>query len=143
MIAIILNYLIFSDQFVLHEDGYGQIVGRLKEIIIRGGENLFPKEIEDFLNTYPNILENHVIGVPDERMGEELCAYIRLNDPSATTEEDIRNYCKGKIAHFKVPRYMIFVTEFPKTTSGKVQKYKLRQEWERQQENKMEYASNP
>lgn len=138
-----------GDQFVLHESGYGQIVGRVKEMLIRGGENIFPKEIEDFLNTHPDIMETHVIGegfnvntnqveiscvdsgVPDERMGEEVAAFIRLNDGiQSISHHDIKEFCKGRISHYKVPRYVIIVDEFPRTTSGKVQKFKLTEVFE-------------
>ncbi|XP_053960303.1 medium-chain acyl-CoA ligase ACSF2, mitochondrial-like [Anastrepha ludens] len=120
------KWLRTGDQFILQEDGYGRVVGRLKEMIIRGGENIFPKEIEDFLNTHPQICETHVIGVPCERMGEEVCAFVRLHD-SATklTRDEIKEFAKGKLAHFKIPRYVIPIKEFPKTTSGKIQKFKL------------------
>ncbi|KAH8412882.1 hypothetical protein KR009_006446, partial [Drosophila setifemur] len=122
------KWLRTGDQFILEENGYGRIVGRLKEMIIRGGENIFPKEIEDFLNAHPQIIEAHVIGVPDQRLGEEVCAFVRLNegvDPATFTTETLKAYSKGKLAHFKVPRFVIPVDAFPKTTSGKVQKFKL------------------
>ncbi|XP_062547098.1 medium-chain acyl-CoA ligase ACSF2, mitochondrial-like isoform X2 [Armigeres subalbatus] len=120
------GWLRTGDQFVLREDGYGKIVGRVKEIIIRGGENLFPREIEDYLNTHPKVLETHCVGVPDERMGEEICAYVRLKKEGETlTYEEVKEFCKGHLAHFKVPKYLRVVEEYPKTTSGKVQKFKL------------------
>ncbi|CRK94407.1 CLUMA_CG007914, isoform A [Clunio marinus] len=120
------NWLKTGDQFILYENGYGQIIGRLKEMIIRGGENLFPREIEDFLNTHPNVLESHVVGIPDEKMGEEVGAFIRLKDPSKQlTQHDVKEFCKGKIAHFKVPRFVYVVTKYPRTVSGKVQKNKF------------------
>lgn len=103
------------------------IVGRLKEMIIRGGENIFPKEIEDFLNAHPDIAETHVIGVPDERMGEELCAFIRVDEGSTLNVENVKAHCKGKIAHFKIPKFIKIVDNFPKTTSGKIQKFKLKE----------------
>ncbi|XP_063697719.1 medium-chain acyl-CoA ligase ACSF2, mitochondrial [Culicoides brevitarsis] len=122
------RWLKTGDQFVLHEDGYGQIVGRLKEMIIRGGENIFPKEIEDFLNHQPGILETHVVGIPDERMGEEVAAFIRLAPGKETiTRDEVKEMCKGKLAHFKIPKYVYAVKEFPKTTSGKIQKFKCRE----------------
>uniref|UniRef100_A0A8D8AH55 Medium-chain acyl-CoA ligase ACSF2, mitochondrial n=2 Tax=Culex pipiens TaxID=7175 RepID=A0A8D8AH55_CULPI len=122
------KWLRTGDQFVLRADGYGKIVGRIKEVIIRGGENIFPKEIEDFLNAHPKILETHCIAVPDERMGEEVCAYVRLKDGKGQLDlSEIRDYCKGKIAHFKIPRYLRIVQRFPKTNSGKVQKFLLQQ----------------
>ncbi|XP_068085265.1 medium-chain acyl-CoA ligase ACSF2, mitochondrial [Anabrus simplex] len=121
------RWLKTGDQFILREDGYGQIVGRIKEMIIRGGENIFPKEIEENLQTHPDVLEAHVIGVPDERMGEEMCAFIRLSPGSTVTSDDIKRFCKGKIAHFKIPKYIWFVSEFPKTVSGKIQKFNLQE----------------
>ncbi|CAD7079649.1 unnamed protein product [Hermetia illucens] len=124
------GWLKTGDQFILQEDGYGRIVGRLKEMVIRGGENIFPKEIEDFLNTHPDIMENHVIGVPDERMGEELCAFIRLRDGRPhLTHDDLKAFGAGKIAHFKIPRHIRIVHDFPKTVSGKIQKFKLVQQY--------------
>uniref|UniRef100_A0A1I8PCV2 Medium-chain acyl-CoA ligase ACSF2, mitochondrial n=1 Tax=Stomoxys calcitrans TaxID=35570 RepID=A0A1I8PCV2_STOCA len=120
------KWLHTGDQFVLQPDGYGRIVGRFKEMLIRGGENIFPREIEDFLNTHENIIETHVIGVPDERMGEEICAFVRLHDDTQPMNRDVlKQFCKGKLSHFKVPRYVVSVQEFPKTTSGKIQKFKL------------------
>ncbi|XP_055691690.1 medium-chain acyl-CoA ligase ACSF2, mitochondrial-like [Lutzomyia longipalpis] len=115
-----------GDNFVLHPNGYGQIVGRLKELIIRGGENIYPQEIENLLATVPQISEVQIIGVPDERLGEEVCAYIRLHQGyESLTVEEVRDFCNGKIAHFKIPRYVRIVKDFPRTQSGKVQKFKL------------------
>ncbi|XP_058818355.1 medium-chain acyl-CoA ligase ACSF2, mitochondrial-like isoform X2 [Topomyia yanbarensis] len=122
------RWLTTGDQFVLRPDGYGKVVGRLKEVIIRGGENIYPKEIEDTLNTHPSILESHCIGVPDERLGEEICAYIRLKDPpeqNLVNLEDVKLFCRGKLAYFKIPKLIRIVQNFPKTTSGKIQKFKL------------------
>lgn len=120
------KWLKTGDQFILQADGYGRIVGRLKEMIIRGGENIFPKEVEDFLNSHPKVIEAHVIGVPDERMGEECCAFVRLQDGITTiTRDEMKEYAKGKLAHFKVPRYVIRIDQFPRTASGKIQKFKL------------------
>ncbi|XP_061393876.1 medium-chain acyl-CoA ligase ACSF2, mitochondrial [Musca vetustissima] len=130
------KWLRTGDQFVLQPDGYGRIVGRLKEMIIRGGENIFPKEIEDFLNTHENIMEAYVIGVPDERLGEELCAFLRLQDDTKEiTRDTLKEFSKGKLAYFKVPRYVVTVKEFPKTTSGKIQKFKLLQQFKTMQES--------
>ncbi|XP_017043963.1 medium-chain acyl-CoA ligase ACSF2, mitochondrial [Drosophila ficusphila] len=131
------RWLRTGDQFILEENGYGRIVGRLKEMLIRGGENIFPKEIEDFLNSHPQVIEAHVIGVPDERLGEEVCAFVRLEegvDPTSFTAETLKAYSKGKLAHFKVPRYVIIVDSFPKTTSGKIQKFKLVEAFNQEQE---------
>ncbi|XP_065085654.1 medium-chain acyl-CoA ligase ACSF2, mitochondrial-like [Ochlerotatus camptorhynchus] len=120
------GWLRTGDQFVLREDGYGKIVGRIKEIIIRGGENIFPREIEDYLNTHPKVLETHCVGVPDGRMGEEICAYVRLKEDGQTLNlSEVGDFCKGRLAHFKVPKYLRVVHAFPQTTSGKVQKFKL------------------
>ncbi|GFG40504.1 hypothetical protein Cfor_06516 [Coptotermes formosanus] len=114
-----------GDQFVLQENGYGQVVGRIKDMIIRGGENIFPKEIEQVLEQHSEILEAQVIGVPDARMGEEVCACIRLVDGARLTADQVKQYCRGKIAHFKIPRHVRFMADFPKTLSGKIQKFKL------------------
>ncbi|XP_050307265.1 medium-chain acyl-CoA ligase ACSF2, mitochondrial-like isoform X1 [Anthonomus grandis grandis] len=119
------KWLRTGDTFVLEEDGYGKIVGRLKEIIIRGGENIYPAEIENFLNAHPDILEVHVIGVPHERLGEEVCAFVRLAPNSTFTLEHLKSFCKGKISHFKIPSVLKVIDAFPKTTSGKIQKFKL------------------
>nr|CAD7452931.1 unnamed protein product [Timema tahoe] len=130
------------DQFVLTEDGYGRIVGRLKEMINRGGENIFPKEIEDFLQTHPDILEAQVFGVDDVRLGEVVACSLRLKEGSALTQEDIRAYCKGMIAHFKIPKYFKFVTEFSKTSSGKIQKFKLKEEITKELESQKSFGEN-
>lgn len=120
------KWLKTGDVFVLYEDGYGQIVGRNKDMIIRGGENIFPKEVEDFLNTHPDIVESQVVGIPNERLGEEVGACLRINKNTRLSHEDLVLFCKGKIAHFKIPSKIKIVTEFPKTSSGKIQKYKLK-----------------
>ncbi|EDS37631.1 2-succinylbenzoate-CoA ligase [Culex quinquefasciatus] len=120
------GWLKTGDQFVLRPDGYGRIVGRIKELIIRGGENIYPREIEDVLNTHPAILESHCIGVPNERLGEEVCAYIRLKDSDGMIDmEEIRSFCKFKLAYFKIPKHLRIVQQYPKTPTGKVQKYEL------------------
>jgi fatty-acyl-CoA synthase len=116
-----------GDLATMDEEGYVRIVGRIKDMIIRGGENVYPREIEEFLYTHPEVADVQVIGVPDERYGEELMAWIVLR-PEATIDEDaVREFCRGKIAHFKVPRYIKFVDAFPMTVTGKVQKYKMRE----------------
>ncbi|XP_037927786.1 medium-chain acyl-CoA ligase ACSF2, mitochondrial [Teleopsis dalmanni] len=120
------GWLRTGDEFVMEPTAVGRIMGRKKDIIIRGGENIFPKEIEDFLDTHDDILEAQIIGVPDKRMGEEICAFLRLRPGVAIlTVDDIKQFCKGKIAHFKIPKYVQVVDDFPKTTSGKIQKFKL------------------
>lgn len=116
-----------GDLATIDDDGYCNIVGRLKDMVIRGGENISPREIEEFLHTHPDILDVQVFGVPDPKYGEELCAWIRLADMQLLAEEDIRAYCRGRIAHYKVPRYVRFVDAFPMTVTGKVQKFVMRQ----------------
>ena len=114
----------------MEANGYVRIVGRIKDMVIRGGENIYPREVEDYLHRMPGILEAQICGVPDPRLGEELCAWIRLDAKAerAVNGEDVRNFCKGNIAHFKIPRHIVFVEEFPKTGSGKIQKFKMREE---------------
>jgi fatty-acyl-CoA synthase len=108
-------------------DGYYHITGRIKDMIIRGGENVYPREIEEYLFTHPAILDVQVVGLPDERYGEEVCAWVRLKPGASLTEEELKAHCRGRIAHFKVPRYVVFVDEYPTTVTGKVQKYRLRE----------------
>ena len=121
------GWLHTGDQATMDVDGYVRITGRLKELIIRGGENVAPKEIEDLLRTHPKIADVYVYGVPDKRLGEEVAAAIRLNSNEAATPEEIREFCDGRIARFKIPRHIRFVETFPMTASGKVQKFKLRE----------------
>jgi fatty-acyl-CoA synthase len=116
-----------GDLATLDDDGYVRIVGRIKDMVIRGGENIYPREIEEFLYTHPQIADVQVIGVPDERYGEELMAWIVPRAGAELTEEDIKDFCHGKIAHFKIPRYVKFVDGFPMTVTGKVQKFKMRE----------------
>jgi len=116
-----------GDLAVLDEAGYLNIAGRIKDMIIRGGENVYPREVEEFLYTHPAIEDVQVIGVPDARYGEELCAWVTLRPGQQLTEEDLRAYCTGKIAHFKIPRYLRITGEFPMTVTGKVQKFKMRE----------------
>ena len=121
-----------GDLAVMRDDGRVNIVGRLKDMIIRGGENIYPREIEEFLFTHPKISEVQVVGLPDRKMGEEICAWIRLAAGETCTEEDIRAFCQDRIAHYKVPRYIRFVDEFPMTVSGKVQKFVIRERMTRE-----------
>ena len=116
-----------GDLAVMDADGYVKIVGRLKDMIIRGGENVYPREIEEYLFTHPDIVDAQVIGVPDERFGEQIIAWVQKRDGADLTEDDVVEYCKGRIAHFKVPRYVRFTTEFPMTVTGKIQKFKLKE----------------
>ena len=115
-----------GDLATMDAEGYVNIVGRIKDMIIRGGENVYPREIEEFLYTHPDVVDAQVIGVPDIKFGEEIMAWVVLREGATLTEEDLTAYCKGKIAHFKVPRYIRFVGEFPMTVTGKVQKFKMR-----------------
>ena len=116
-----------GDLAVMRDDGYVNISGRLKDMIIRGGENVYPREIEEFLYGHPKIADVQVIGVPDARYGEAVCAWLKLREGETATEEEIGEYCKGKIATFKIPRYVRFTDEFPMTVTGKVQKFKMRE----------------
>jgi fatty-acyl-CoA synthase len=116
-----------GDLAVMRDDGYVNIVGRLKDMVIRGGENIYPREIEEFLHTHPMVSDVQVIGVPDAKYGEEVCAWIRLREGSAVTTEEIREFCRGQIATYKIPRYVRFTTEFPMTVTGKVQKFRMRE----------------
>jgi fatty-acyl-CoA synthase len=116
-----------GDLAVMDEAGYLNIVGRIKDMVIRGGENIYPREIEEFLYTHPDIEDVQVIGVPDARYGEELCAWVKLRPGGALTPEQVREYCVGKIAHYKVPRYVRVTEDFPMTVTGKVQKFKMRE----------------
>ncbi len=111
----------------MDQDGFIKIKGRIKDVVIRGGENLFPKEIEDFLYTHPDVCDVQVIGLPDRRYGEELCACIILHEHHQSDEDSIRDFCRAHISHNKVPRYVRFFTEFPMTASGKAQKFKLQE----------------
>jgi len=121
------RWIASGDIATLDEEGYFQIVGRIKDMLIRGGENIYPREIEEFLYGHPKIEEAEVIGVPDPKYGEEVCAWIKLREGETATEEEILEFCKGRIAHFKVPRYIRFVDKFPMTVTGKVQKYVMRE----------------
>jgi fatty-acyl-CoA synthase len=116
-----------GDLAVIDEEGYCNIVGRIKDMVIRGGENIYPREIEEFLYTHPSISDVQVFGVPDPKYGEELCVWIRLRQGAALSEGEVAAFCKASIAHYKVPRYVRFVDEFPMTVTGKAQKFIMRQ----------------
>jgi len=120
------GWLHSGDLAVMDGDGYVQIVGRIKDMIIRGGENIYPREIEEFLYQHPAISEVQVFGVPDEKMGEEVCAWIQLNAGHELSADDVKDYCRDKITHFKIPRYIDFVDEYPMTVTGKIQKFVMR-----------------
>lgn len=116
-----------GDMAVMDKDGYITISGRIKDLIIRGGENISPKEIEDFLYTYTNILDVQIIGVPSEKFGEEVMAWVKVRKGFTITEQELLDYCKGRIAHYKIPKYWKFVDEFPMTISGKIRKVEMRE----------------
>jgi len=116
-----------GDLGTLDQEGYVKIVGRLKDMVIRGGENIYPREIEEFLHHHPKIADVYVVGVPDIKYGEELCAWVMIEKGQALTEDEVKEFCRGKIAHYKIPRYVMFVTEFPMSISGKIQKFKMRE----------------
>ena len=109
-------------------DGYFRITGRIKEMIIRGGENIAPREIEELLYRHPKVEQVAVVGVPDRKFGEEFLAWIKLRAGESATAEEIRDFCREHLAHFKTPRYVKFVDSFPTTVTGKIQKYKIRQQ---------------
>src|SRR5207244_9391082 len=115
-----------GDLATMDDDGYLNIVGRIKDMIIRGGENIFPREVEEFLYGHPDVADVQVIGVPSERYGEEVMAWVKRREGSTVTDELLVEYCRGKIATFKIPRYWKFVDEFPMTVTGKIQKFKMR-----------------
>ena len=115
-----------GDLATLDDEGYCNIVGRMKDMVIRGGENLYPREIEEFLFRHPKIQEVQVFGVADPTYGEELCAWIRLREGETMSEEEVRAFCQGQIAHQKVPRHIQFVDEFPMTVTGKAKKFMMR-----------------
>jgi fatty-acyl-CoA synthase len=117
-----------GDLATLDDEGYCNIVGRIKDMVIRGGENVYPREIEEFLYRHPKIQDVQVIGVPDPRYGEELCAWICLRDGETASAEEIRAFCQGQIAHYKIPRYVKFVDGFPTTVTGKIQKFLMREQ---------------
>ncbi|WFA07237.1 AMP-binding protein [Bacillus sp. HSf4] len=121
------GFLHTGDLAVMDEDGYCRITGRLKDMVIRGGENIYPREIEEFLYQHPGILDVQVVGVPSETYGEEVSAWVKLKSGESLTADELKAYCQGKIARYKIPRYIAFVDDFPMTASGKVQKFKLRE----------------
>ncbi|WEZ03329.1 AMP-binding protein [Bacillus subtilis] len=121
------GWLFTGDLAVMDEDGYCRITGRLKDMLIRGGENIYPREIEEFLYRHPAVLDVQVVGVPDAKFGEEAAAWIKLKGGKSVSPDELKAYCKGKIARHKIPRYVIFTDDYPMTASGKIQKYKLRE----------------
>ncbi len=121
------RYMHTGDIATMDDDGYLNIAGRIKDLVIRGGENVYPREIEEYLYSHPAIKDVSVIGVPDAKYGEELCAWVILREGVNASDEDVRAFCRGKIAHYKIPRYIHFVDAFPMTVTGKVQKFKMRE----------------
>ena len=121
------GWLHTGDLAVMREDGCFHITGRLKEMIIRGGENIYPREIEEFLHSHPKIADVYVVGLPDEKLGETVLAWVKLKSGESMTEDELREHCRGKIAHFKIPQYVRFVDAFPMTVTGKVQKFRIRE----------------
>jgi fatty-acyl-CoA synthase len=121
------GWLHTGDLGVMLESGHIKITGRAKEMLIRGGENIFPKEIEEFLFTHPKIADVAIVGLPDSKVGEAVLAWIRLKTGVTATEEEIREFCEGRIAHFKIPQYIRFVDTFPMTVTGKIQKFRIRE----------------
>ena len=116
-----------GDLATMDDEGYVNIVGRIKDLVIRGGENLYPREIEEFLYGHPDVEDVQVIGVPDEKYGEELCAWVKSRPGSELTEDGVRDFCRGKLAHHKIPKYVRFADGFPMTVTGKIQKFKMRE----------------
>jgi fatty-acyl-CoA synthase len=115
-----------GDLGTIDDEGYCNIVGRIKDMVIRGGENVFPREIEEYLFRHPKIEDVQVIGVPDPKFGEEICAWVKLRAGERSSHEEIVAFCKGQIAHYKIPRYVKFVDSFPMTVTGKIQKFEMR-----------------
>ncbi len=124
--SIINGWMHTGDLAQMDEEGYVAITGRIKDLIIRGGENIYPRELEEFFYTHPAISDVQVIGIPDPKYGEEVMAWIKIHEGKTLDEEELKAFCKGKIAHYKVPRYFKFTQDFPMTVTGKIQKFKMR-----------------
>jgi fatty-acyl-CoA synthase len=121
------SWLHTGDLATMDDEGYLQITGRLKDMIIRGGENIYPREIEEFLYTHPKIFDVQIVGVPDEKFGEQVAAFIKVKEGEHLSAEEVKSYCTGKISRFKIPYYVEIVDEYPMTASGKIQKFKLKE----------------
>ena len=121
------GWLHSGDLGIMDADGYVRVTGRIKDMIIRGGENVYPREVEEFLYTHPGIQEVQVVGVPDQKYGEQVCAWIKLRDGESLGEQEVRDFCRERITHFKVPHYIRFVDEYPMTVTGKIQKFRMRE----------------
>ena len=124
--SIVDGWMHTGDLATIDAEGYCNIVGRLKDMLIRGGENVYPREIEEFLFRHPKVQSVQVFGVPDQKYGEEVCAWIVLRPGEQASAEEIREFCQGQIAHYKIPRYIRFVDELPMTVTGKAQKFVMR-----------------
>jgi fatty-acyl-CoA synthase len=122
------GWLHSGDIGIMDEDGYTQVTGRIKDMIIRGGENVYPREVEEFLYGHPDIQEVQVFGIPDERYGEQVCAWVKLRQGASLTAEEIKAYCRDQITHFKIPHHIRFVEDFPMTVTGKMQKFLMREQ---------------
>ena len=120
------GWLHTGDLAVRLANGYYKITGRIKDMVIRGGENIYPREIEEFLYQHPAIEQVSIVGVPDAKYGEELCAWVKLKSGASCAADELREFCRANLAHFKVPRYVKFVEAFPQTVTGKIQKFKIR-----------------
>ena len=116
-----------GDLGTVDDEAYGNVVGRIKDMVIRGGENIYPREVEEFLFRHPKIRDVQVVGIPDDKYGEELCAWVILHEKASITADDIRDFCTGQISRHKIPRHIRFVDTFPMTVTGKVQKYLIRE----------------
>ena len=121
------NWIHTGDLAVRLPNGYFKITGRIKDMVIRGGENIYPREIEEFLFTHPDIEQASVFGIPDPKYGEELGVWVKIRSGAAVTEDEVREFCRGELAHYKVPRHVKFVDSFPQTVTGKIQKFKIRE----------------
>src|SRR5262249_57300752 len=121
-----------GDLATIDAEGYCAIVGRIKDMVIRGGENVYPREVEEFLYKHPKIMDVQVFGVPDPKYGEEICAWIKLHENTTMTAEEVHAFCRDQISHYKVPRHIRFVQDFPMTVTGKMQKYLMRESIERE-----------
>jgi fatty-acyl-CoA synthase len=122
------GWLHSGDIGIMDDEGYTQVTGRIKDMIIRGGENVYPREVEEFLYRHPDIQEVQVFGIPDQRYGEQVCAWVKLRQGASLSADDIKAYCRDQITHFKIPHYIRFVEDFPMTVTGKMQKFLMREQ---------------
>jgi len=122
------GWLHSGDIGIMDDEGYTQVTGRIKDMIIRGGENIYPREVEEFLYSHPMIQEVQVFGIPDPRLGEQVCAWVKIREGAELSSEELRDFCRDKITHFKIPHYIRFVEDFPMTVTGKMQKFLMRKQ---------------